>query len=634
MTANADGTAKGGFKLSPAEAEVGRCRKNVAAGELSQAAGHLGRALFHDPAHESAYAALGEVAEAAGSSEAARELFKGDGERVHPGNAAAIIALLAGEGLASEAVELLGSVVAVHPDKPWAAAPWFGPELADSLPPLSIGTAVAGIWPAVDNPAPPAAARVLRPWLVLARTAAARPDTDADCLCAFSALARRLEAYEDAVAWCRTAEEREMRSKGRATQPTLVMLGYALSEAGLPEQAIDAWKRAVAVGPGNADVLLELADITFDLGDFDHSLRWAERAAKTAAKTGGSELKYRAAVLAARYRASERAGEAGDIAPLTALVDLALAHPEESYVRNCLSRACAGTEAWLRTVPAPTEAVCGLFGELAEIENSGEGRVAGGKSSATALEAPTPTTILRARFPQMSLEVPHAPGPDPRLPVKTEFGPPLWNYRGTEASATVASPSPEAVDLVHRVARGMWSDPLVLFERAAAFAVLEPADLLGLLAHMPPPREPAWVAAQRELPLYWERFAQAWACVGILHHDPEEPWLSSTRRTLLLRLLFGPEDWTVDAAAFALCVSAWRHPEQRADIADAITERYLHTAEAALSRLAQLHDPLARVVLICPDIDPRAIRLARKALRRGAGGGGGRFRARWHGRGR
>ena len=609
MTLNAEGGLGGGSGRSQAEAEVQRCRENVAVGRLSHAAFHLGQGLFHDPALESAYAALGELADAAGSSGAARELFKGDGTEVFAGNAAAIVALIAGEGRVSGAVKLLGTLVAADPAKPWAAAPWFSPELASSLPQSAIGGAVSAVWQAVGSPVPPATARALAPWLALARTVAARPDIGAGCLCTMSALARRLGAYQDAVAWCDTAERRDIQAEGHATQPTLIMLGFAHRDAGHPERAIDTWKRAVAVGPQNADLLLDLADITFDRGDFQQSLSWAERAVAV----NGSGVKHRAAVLAARFRAGEQFRGGGDLAQLIALVDLALAHPEAHFVRQLVSRACEGAT-WLRTVPVPTEAICQSFGALVEIEESGQGRVTRVRAHATSLEAPSPTSIHRARFPQSSVAVLHISEPDPRIPIKMEFGPPLWTYRGTEASATVTTPSPEAIEFVYQVAKGMWADPLVAFDTAADFARLSPEDLLGLLAHMPPPREPSWVAVQRKYPLYWERFAQVWVCVGILHHQSEEPWPRSTRRNLLLRLLFGPEDWTVDAAAFALCVAAWRFPEQRAEIADAIAQRYVHAAEAVGKRPTQLHDPLARVVLVCPDIDPKVVRLARKNL--------------------
>lgn len=42
--------------------------------------------------------------------------------------------------------------------------------------------------------------------------------------------------------------------------------------------------------------------------------------------------------------------------------------------------------------------------------------------------------------------------------------------------------------------------------------------------------------------------SQAWACLGLLHHQADEPWPSSTRRQALVDLLSGVEDWATDAA--------------------------------------------------------------------------------------
>jgi tetratricopeptide (TPR) repeat protein len=618
MTLGVNGGARGGTQ--GAEDEVRRSRGYVAGGDLAHAASHLGRALFLDPGLQDAYVALREIVAAAGSSEAARELFKGDGRTVFPGNAAAIFALLAERGETSVALQMLGSLVAVHPEKPWTAAPWFSPELGDSVPLLPIGKCVTSIWEAVDNPAPPEIAPLLAPWLALARKAAARAEAGADVLCTLSALARRLGAYEDALAWCAKAEEWE-RSHGRATQLTLIMLGYALRDRGQREEAIDVWQRAAAMPPENAELLLDLVDITGDQGDTGQSLRWAERAAAVGGSAaGGSALKLRAALLAARYRAgreSDRAAEkGGDIALLTQLVDLTLAHPEEPYVHKCLARACAGF-VWLQVVHPPTEALCESFGYWTRIESSGQGQVGAGTALMSSIEAPTPTAIHRSRFPQVTISVPQQRKPDPRIPVRTDYGPPLWSYQGagaTEATASVGPPLPAAVALLNRVAAGFWIDPLLAFVRAAPLGRLGSAELLGLLAHIPHPRAEKWVEVQREQPLYWQRLAQAWVCVGILHHRAAEPWGGSTRRTLLMRLLFGPDDWTVDAAAFALCVAAWRQPGHRTEIAEAIAERYLRAAEAVGKRPTELHDPLAHVVLICPGIDPGVVRLARRNL--------------------
>lgn len=235
------------------------------------------------------------------------------------------------------------------------------------------------------------------------------------------------------------------------------------------------------------------------------------------------------------------------------------------------------------------------------------------RSHLSALEAPSALTAARARHPEAVFEIGEVPEPDMRTPSSTRFGPPLWTYRGTEAVAGAPAPSAQAAAVLLEVAGGVWGEPLAALERSAPLGALEANDLLGLLAHVPPAGE---VGARLNTikGLYWNRVAQAWVCIGILHHRADEQWADSARRTLLLRLLHGPEDWTVDAAGFALCLSAWLHPEQRAEIAQALTERYLHAAQAVGRRFTSLHEPLAAVLLICPGIDPHVLTRVRANL--------------------
>ena len=588
-----------------AAAEVVRGRANIAAGNLAHAAFHLGRALGEDPAFQPAYTAVAELATAAGSAAAARELLKGDGSDVYTGNGAAILALLAGEGRTDEAVSMLGALVAAAPEVPWAAAPWFGPDLAGTVPGKFVGAAVTKIWEAIGSEVRPELQQPLAPWLALCRATAARPETGPGVLCAMSALARRLGAAEEAIAWCRTAE-RQRQQAGTVTGRPLIMLGFAYKSADQPDQAAAAWKRALALDPGNVGLHLDLADLSFTQGDFAQSLSWAERATKI----NRSAVKPRAAVLAARYRVSVQPDGIGDLIPLIELVDLARDHPDVSYLRTLISRACSGGT-WLSIVPPPTEAIA-----QAAVMEPNQGRVVPGtrRTYISSLEAPSAVAAYRARFPEASIEVGEIREPDIRVPVTTDFGPPLWSYNGTVAVASVPPPSAQAAAILHRVAGGIWGDPLVAYEQAAGFGELDAADLLGLLAHVPAATGPGEVFTRVGAPLYWERVAQAWVCVGVLHHRSDEPWPRSARRTLLLRLLFGPEDWTVGAAAFALCVSAWCHPEQRAEISGAITQRYLHAAKAVGKRPTELHDPLARVLLICPGIDQTVARRARARL--------------------
>jgi tetratricopeptide (TPR) repeat protein len=588
---------------SGAAVDVAQCRANVAAGNLPHAAFHLGRALAQDPAFQPAYAALAEIAAAAGSSPTARELFKGDGSSVSAGNAAAVTALLADEGRAGDAVSLLGGVVAAAPDMPWGAAPWFGPGLAGLVPGKSVGVAVARIWKVIGDPARPETRAPLAPWLALCRAAAARPGTDPDVLCTMSSLARRLGAAEEAVAWCRAAEQRQ-RQAGKVTPQPVIMLGYAHKSAGQPADAAQAWKRALALDPGNLPLHLDLADLCFGQGDFPQARHWAEQAVKL----DRSAVKARAAARAARYRESLQPDGTGDLAPLIELADLARDHPDTPYLRTLTSSACQG-QPWLQIVPAPTEAIAQAAAEHTDPES----QVVSRRTYLSALEAPSAVAAYRTRFPGAAIEAGEIREPDIRVPVTTDFGTPLWSYNGTMAVATAAPPSAGAVAILHRAASVIWGDPLVAYEQTAGFGELEAADLLGLLAHVPAPAGPGEAFASVS-PLYWERVAQAWVCVGILHHHQDEPWSRSARRTLLLRLLFGAEDWTVDAAAFALCVSAWQHPPQRPEIAGAITQRYQHAAKAFGKRPTELHDPLARVLLICPGVDKKTASQARARL--------------------
>lgn len=456
---------------------------------------------------------------------------------------------LAAAGEYAKALTLLGSLVAAEPERPWAAsASWFGPQLAHLVTARGVARAIAPIFKSVRYVEDSEVRAALGPWLALVQAAAGRKDAGAEELRALSGAARRLDAASDAVAWCERAVELDRKADPR-NPSSLIMLGYALRDAGQPNRAVDAWKSALKLAPGHVELHLDLADLEFKRGDPAAALRWAARAVDL----DGGSVKARGCLFAARARASIVDGRIDDAVALSELIGLALAHPQVPYLRSLLNRACDNA-LWVRLVPPPT-----ATGEAAH--------------------------------------------PDARTPSNTGFGPSLWEYRDAEAVATVAEPSARAVDVLHEVAGSVWSEPLVAYERAVPFGELDADDLLGLLAHVPPPT--AFGASLNEINgLYWNRIAQAWVCLGILHHRVHEPWQHSARRGLLLRLLHGPEDWTVDAAAFALCVHAWLRPEQRSEIAREVTARYLHAAQAVGRRVSALHEPLAAILLICPAIAP------------------------------
>lgn len=307
--ADSAGAARAGASAEGRRAaarEVELCRVHLAArdvGQLDQAADHLARAMALAPDHQPLYAALDEFAAVAGSSEAAREYFKGDGQTVAAENAAVIVALIAAGGDYGSALRLLGSVVATEPGLPWAGAAWFGPHLADGVPARTVTMAVVTIFDEVGYPGDPAVQVALRPWLALIRRAATRSDAGADVLRALSGAARRLDAAGDAVAFCKQAVTLDRKARVR-TPDSLIMLGFAHRDDGDPARAVEAWESALKIAPGHVPLLLDLADLAFAQKDFAASLRWAERAL---ALDAGS-VKARGALLAAEVRGTAASG--------------------------------------------------------------------------------------------------------------------------------------------------------------------------------------------------------------------------------------------------------------------------------------------------------------------------------------
>jgi tetratricopeptide (TPR) repeat protein len=181
--------------------------------------------------------------------------------------------------------------------------------------------------------------------------------------------------------------------------------------------------------------------------------------------------------------------------------------------------------------------------------------------------------------------------------------------RGAVAGA--AQPSADAVRRLRQVASLSWSHPPAAYDAAVQLIMVQPYDLMALLAH-----PPADVAAP-----------EIWACLGLLHHDTEEPWLDSERRRLLLDLLDGGLDRVTEAALFALVVTAWIDPSARADVAAIVSGRLNEVAGRSGAR------SVAELALATPDLD-RAARetaagLVRTLIPRQRARGRSRLLLRW-----
>jgi tetratricopeptide (TPR) repeat protein len=173
-------------------------------------------------------------------------------------------------------------------------------------------------------------------------------------------------------------------------------------------------------------------------------------------------------------------------------------------------------------------------------------------------------------------------------------------------------PTESAVQRLHRVAHPLWPHPPAAYDAALGLVLVEPEDLLALIAHPPaaPENEVGRALAALD-PALWERTAQVWACLGLLHHRTDEPWAESTRRRMLIELATGGLDGITEAALFALVTCAWVDPAAREEVAALVGDR-LRAAD-------QAHHPIAwsvaQLALATPDLTPEQRENARAVAR-------------------
>jgi hypothetical protein len=139
--------------------------------------------------------------------------------------------VLARSGAADEAFGLLCQVAATEPDKAWAAGWLAMPDasaatIADGMDPDQASISLMRLAGSLPDPADPGLVAVLTPFLQVARRMAARNPGHADILPLLSALARRLGAHDEAIAWCQRAEQASrsaraaiISSTGRSSRP-------------------------------------------------------------------------------------------------------------------------------------------------------------------------------------------------------------------------------------------------------------------------------------------------------------------------------------------------------------------------------------------------------------------------------
>ncbi|WP_331771970.1 hypothetical protein OG948_51320 (plasmid) [Embleya sp. NBC_00888] len=582
--------------IGAADGEVAVARLALHDDDLPHAARHLADAMLGNPQLPELHEALAELCAKAGGPAAARELFPLDGE-IYLGTLVCRAYVEAAIGDWDAAVGLIASAIGFDPTTPWTPAAWpAATEPAQLLDPDALAEAVSRAIASLPDPMSEEQRSVLRPFEQLVRSVAARHPDHVLLSVMTSALVRRMG---DAVEAVRIAEHAHRIAPGYMPA---VMLGNALRADGRPDRALAVWEAQLA-REFDTHLAVDVAEL---YGATDRPAEGLNRLERVLA----TEPDHPTAA-PARYGLRHRSD--GDIAHLLGLFDHHRAHPDHDYALDLLAR-LGRRQPWLGMVHSAAEATVNLVQQV--LSSPAENRSSELSCNVSRWEPPSSQLALRLAFPGSTVEYQSLAEPDPRLPLR-EVSTRVWEFDGLDPHPAVPAPSPSGAELIRVTTEIAWPTIPAAYDHAVRLAGLELADLLGALVHPPAPREDALgrelLAHQPEL---WIRGVQAFACLGIAHHRTDQPWAESERRRVLVDLLLGPEDWTTEAAGFALVAVAWTHPDTRDDIGALVLERLINVAESARHREVTILRSICALMLCCPWMDEHALRLARNLAER------------------
>ena len=413
------------------------------------------------------------------------------------------------------------------------------------------------------------------------RSAAAFPAEGA-LLGAASAVLRRVGPADEAVS---------LASAGARVEPGLLTEMFhanALRTAGRLDDALVAMRRSSAHDPAYMPVHADIATLLAEMGRLDEAIDHAEQA--SVRDPDYDCIVYTLGQL--RFQRDE------DAAHLVRLADFASQQPDDSPCNHDELAACCWGRPWLAHVPYAAEAVVNALAQVLE-----QGDAAGlTRLTVSDLEVPSALATVRHAAPGCAIVVSAISEPDIRHTVRAT-GRALWTYDGDRATPAVPAPDPAVARAVANVASVHLGTPVVAYDRAVALAGTPVEELVRAAVHAP---------ASGDVLL--ARAAQVFACLGILHQHTDEPWAGSARRTALVEIAYGQEDWLTEAAVYALVVAAWVDPAVRADVVELVGFRFLDAVTTGQSRVVTIRESLAHLALATPGAHPDVAALAREVL--------------------
>lgn len=520
------GTAEFEWFVARGELEMNR--------DLKHGASHLANLLSYDPGNREWIELLERYLAAAGVNP---ESLIPRGDQLYYTTEAVRAYIWHRQGRLEEAIGLLTDVVHAKQEsrylEAWALG-WLEPDgVIESLSEhcgLRLFSVILNRFPEAKY-SPLSRLREIRQWAQLAERFGRRYPGDDMAIMLRAGLFRKAAMFNEALAVVRSAMDKA------PSWHTATALGLVLRQQGKPQEAEQAFKKALELAPDDISARLEAGDTYFERGQWQPALTWYESALNRQSQHPWAAP----SALFCRWRLT------GEDQHLQELLAMAKGEEGNERARSLYFQGVSGG------LPEPVDATANLLRqfreqilECSEKAPSGEARMA-----LSSLEAPSNYLAFRMEMAslrhdlRLKVSVNRVPAPDPRKPV-AEVKYLLWRYDDTRPCAGLAPPAPDVTAAIAELAAAPY-DPMENWAAASRVAdEMGPgriADVLATMVH--PPAVPTGWSALAWLPRVQLAAAQVAAQV-------DEGWDGSDRREALLSILLGPSDWTTTAAILAM----------------------------------------------------------------------------------
>jgi len=540
--------------------DVELARQALAENDLGHAVHHLSGALISDPANNEWLGVLHEIIDRAEDPLALVPIDGGDADFA---TAAIRAYILAQRGAYQDALSLIVQVAETRPDVPYLQwASWWLQQsgLAQSLPLHFVaGVMATGFLKMVSgcpSPMKEGDPRILNTQIAEYFCGVFRELHPKDSFLYFagSVLSRRLGKFDEALALAQHAHEIEPSWR------TCIGIANAFRDMGRTDDAVVHFRHALTHDPSDLSARLDIGETLLE------SERWQEAIAafQECLEREPENLTAKACIHYASYKSS------GNPEDRAALVKMR-AGGGDNYRACDLADEIDPPVAYVNYLPrcgdASTNAVRSIFEQMYDNPAEHHGSTVTIKESH--IESPSVVAAFHLQMemwgPQVGLEweIGTVQQPDPRVP-KAQVDFQLWTFDGVQPRANAAKPDPAVAQEIYELAEEAFHleywEPKAK-EIAARLGPKALQSLLGMMVHPPRPPDSDWRV------LIWVQRVQVAAALIIAYLDSD--WEGSQRKRTLYSLLYGPVDWTVDAAIIALGCLARRDAAIRQEVEQA-----------------------------------------------------------------